>query len=125
MHIKVAKDGYISGTYKSGVGTSHEEEYPLYGAYDICGRALGWAVSYQAYDSTAAWSGQAFEQKGETCIHTTWLLTEKTEYDEIWQSTKIGEDVFIPYEGKSKHSKVGVLSQPNIPKKLLDKQKKA
>ena len=125
MEIKEAINGFIRGTYLTGVGTCCEEKYPLFGAYDKDGQALGWVVSYQAYNSTCAWSGQAFDQEGKTCIHTTWLLTQTTDIGDIWQSTNIGVDVFIPDDGTCDNIHVGgVPRQSNIPKRLLDKQKK-
>ena len=64
------------------------------------------------------------EHDGKFRIHTTWLLTQTTDYSDIWQSTNIGVDIFRPLDEESKDiPAIGVLRQSNLPKKLLEKQK--
>ena len=123
MNIELQEDGYIRGTYNSGVGTLYQKSYPLHGTYDKYGEAVGWTVSFQSSDSTCAWAGRAFMHNEQLRIQTTWLLSETLE--KLWFSTHVGADLFNPANSLASKqiSTDGVLRQSNTPKKLLEKQK--
>lgn len=127
MEITSAEDGYIKGCYGSAVGT--EFKYPLIGQYDKeGGNAIGWVVSYQTANSTAAWTGQVIRDGSGTYIHTTWLLAQSSTEPNLWESTNVGCDLFTKFcieDQASYKAPVSVCPRhSSIPKSVLEKEKK-
>ncbi|WP_411023655.1 avidin/streptavidin family protein, partial [Salmonella sp. s51228] len=96
--------------------------FPLVGSYDKDGKAIGWVVSWQKYDSVTTWSGLAFEIGPILWIHTTWLLTSTTSFKDVWSSTQIGQDKFVrAWKGEEatfKYPESFALLQHNCPESL-------
>ncbi|KAK6978183.1 avidin family protein [Favolaschia claudopus] len=88
MTLTADKNGGLTGTYNSAVGEA-QDAYILTGRFDTApladeGVALGWAVSFSA-------EGDAMKT-----ILTQWLLTSGTKAGDVWESTLVGHDEFVP-----------------------------
>jgi hypothetical protein len=102
---EVGLTGSITGKYKSLVGEA-ENHYKLTGRVERgrlegkgYGRPLGftvvWKNKHKDAHSATSWSGQFFgSESGKDVILTTWLLTDSTKSEDVWESTLIGQDRF-------------------------------
>jgi len=112
LNIFDERGGEFNGEYNSTVGKA-VDSYDLSGWVDSDpprgqGISIGWALSYRKWNdaqvnahSTAAWSGQFFDDTGHHDDHggkifTQWLLTTSTlpGPKNTWNSTHFGRDKF-------------------------------
>lgn len=101
LDLIVHKDGHITGTYMTAVGTAE-------GVFDVTGwvdteaidgnRSFGmvvlWRNPHGNYHSVTSWSGQYRTVDGDELLNVTWLLTKETHLKDDWLSTFVGTDVF-------------------------------
>jgi hypothetical protein len=113
IHPQGVDPRIFTGTYHTAVGTGQQRDYTLAGACDAAGgnsQTMGWAVAYDPHDppqpgepphgpSTCAWSGQlqSADNAGSPMeyIVTSWYLTEATDRNDDWESTRSGKDYFF------------------------------
>ncbi|KAK6981159.1 avidin family protein [Favolaschia claudopus] len=140
MTLTADKNGGLTGTYNSAVGEA-EDAYILTGRFDTApladeGVALGWAVSWkndkEDANSATTWSGQFFpgDSEGDAMttktILTQWLLTSGTKAGDVWESTLIGHDEFVPEppnEERIARAKAASFASPR-PEHIIAKKKK-
>ncbi len=101
MELVVKRDGVIEGAYLRPAGKS-QGSFPLLGMTDPAdyegNRCLAFTVLWNNQQvnqhSISVWAGQYRQVKGEEILDMTWLLTEETQPDQDWTSTRVGSDVF-------------------------------
>ena len=97
MDLEVDDDGFIVGTYRTGVGMpGPAEEFDLAGF--ASGDLLSFTVNFGKYGSLTSWAGQYAVENGKERIQTMWLLAKNvqddTEVKSLWGTTLIGADRF-------------------------------
>ena len=115
--------GGFEGSYCSTVGEA-TKEYPMNGRCLIDGSTLAWSVAwknqYLNANSCTAWSGQMqYDTSNNPVIITTWLLTQRTNPQDDWQSTNVGMDTFKPQaytkQELDHHAAIGLKCQRSHP----------
>lgn len=117
LDLDQGPDGLLSGTYETRVSSDGcaKGKYLVAGRTDVPfnGETVGFAVTWRNdesdCESTTAWVGHyrpGGEGAGES-LTTFWLLAEKAESGEDWESIKLGKDVFTRQPPGSKPMKTG------------------
>lgn len=93
----IAKDGVVSGQYKTNVGQPDASmAFPLLGFIE--GDQITFTVNFKGYGSMTSWTGQMTETDGEDEIRTLWNLTrnvpDAVEDDDMWGSITSGASNF-------------------------------
>jgi hypothetical protein len=102
MVINTVSDGGFTGSYTTGVSSTHcaQGNFKLVGQTDTDsgGEAVAFVVCWQNdisnCQSITAWSGQAQNINGEDQIIAFWLLTVEASPAQDWYATHVGEDIF-------------------------------
>lgn len=88
-------DGFLSGRYRSAVGTVRDAR-PLIG---ICTPPTGtgpvvlaFVVCWSDSGSVTSWTGRY--DIDEDALHMTWILQAATAPETAWSSTQLGQDEF-------------------------------
>jgi hypothetical protein len=99
--IKEVTDGTLFGTYETAVSEGCATgQFAVVGRTDVesggdtVGFAVTWLNDQSKCNSTTTWAGQYLTVNGQESLTALWLLVTKTEPDEQWASTLVGEDVF-------------------------------
>jgi hypothetical protein len=98
---QVDKDGTVSGTYETVVSNGCAKGvFAVTGRTDIdgggatVGFAVTWVNAQSKCNSTTTWAGQYRGPMGQESLTAVWLLVMKTDVEDSWASTLVGEDVF-------------------------------
>ncbi|MBA2749362.1 MAG: hypothetical protein H0U45_11635 [Tatlockia sp.] len=98
MDLLVARDGKITGIYKTAVGSPGNLE-----GFDLLGFASGdlisFTVNFGKYGSLTSWCGQHTEDvAGSTIIKTMWILAQNVpdpqEPNNLWGAVLTGSNNF-------------------------------
>jgi hypothetical protein len=89
--------GPMVGTYQSGVGVAGQ--FASLGSFDPNNNTFGIVVTWNngtvERNSTTTWCGQYFYNGGNEILITMWLLCGSTAQSATWDSTLVGQDVFM------------------------------
>ncbi|VDI27425.1 Hypothetical predicted protein [Mytilus galloprovincialis] len=99
--------GEIIGKYNSAVGAA-TDYYPLSGRFTIPDQdstscIVGFVVAWnnKAYgnaDSSTSFTGTYYKDTDK--IYTFWILTSYKKYNDMWENSNIGKDVFTRIHSK-------------------------
>jgi Avidin family len=88
-------DGFLSGRYRSAVGTVRRPE-PLIGSCTPptgrAGAVLAFVVRWTGTGSVTAWTGRHDPRADQ--LELTWVLENAASSETSWRSTRVGGDVF-------------------------------
>jgi hypothetical protein len=93
----------IVGTYETAVSGSGCAKgiFPVIGRTDVDagGTTLGFTITWRndksSCNSTTSWAGQYQVIDDQEVLIALWLLAMKTNVEEDWASTLVGEDMFF------------------------------
>lgn len=97
MDLRVDTNGFITGSYSTGVGLPHPGE-----CFCVTGQAkdtlLNFSVNFERYESLAIWAGRYLVENEIELIETKWLLQANHGLapapESFWSSVITGIDVF-------------------------------
>ncbi|XP_059811239.1 avidin-like isoform X2 [Hypanus sabinus] len=96
--IEMDEDGTLRGTYRSKVsGAGKPVEGELIGfQVDIEQPTFGFVVKWttESVQSVTVWTGQMFVAEGSQTLKTMWLLRRESPFDDNWEATLTGSDIF-------------------------------
>ncbi|XP_078533290.1 avidin-like [Lissotriton helveticus] len=93
-------NGFFSGVYNTRVSLMNTTiiASPLTGYQQSSMEpTFGFTVNWKISESITTWAGQCFHTpQGEPYLVTTWLLREEVDkVEDVWKSTRVGQDVFF------------------------------
>ena len=96
MDLVVAKDGKVSGKFRSGVGLSQrDEEFDVRGY--VAGEVIAFIVDFARYETLTTWTGHFVAEDGGPQIQAMWQMAVATpprHGRDIWKGTWTGADAF-------------------------------
>lgn len=114
--VEQVSDGTIVGSYQTAVSSSGcaRGAYPLLGKTDVDsgGQTVGFSVTWlnaesPSCNSTTSWVGQYQMVDGVEQLPSIWILVMKTDPEDEWASTLVGEDLFTREPPAAEHLAAG------------------
>jgi Avidin family len=114
--VEQITDGTIVGSYQTAVSSTGcaQGAYPLLGKSDIDsgGQTVGFSVTWlnpvpPLCNSTTSWAGQYQLVDGVERFSAIWILVKKTDPEDEWADTLVGEDLFTREPPEAEHMAAG------------------
>jgi Avidin family len=98
LDLRVASDGRLSGTLRSGVGfPDPSEEFAVTGF--VSEGLVGFSVNFARYDSLTCWTGHCGTEDGRETMYTLWHMSVglpgAAHADRLWEGIWSGSDTFL------------------------------